>query len=66
MESHKKIALGAFLNTLGGIGIFIHSMWGLTHVARVLDFLVGFSLGILMGLGCTLVLSGLYERRKKS
>ncbi|MGD2072656.1 MAG: hypothetical protein PVG65_04115 [Candidatus Thorarchaeota archaeon] len=63
MESAKKLSIGAFLATIGALGIIINFVLGPTNMGRVLDFIVGFCLGILIGLGGALSISGLLESR---
>ncbi|MBU7032386.1 MAG: hypothetical protein HXS53_07625 [Theionarchaea archaeon] len=59
----KKISIGAFLGTVGALGILLNFLMGPANLGRILDFLIGFSLGILTGLGAILSISGLLERR---
>jgi hypothetical protein len=63
MEATKKMSIGAFLSTIGGLGILIIFLLGPTDLGRILDFLIEFSLGILTGLGAILSISGLLEKR---
>ena len=64
MKSETKISTGALLAAIGSVGIILGSLLGVPDLARPWGFLAGFALGLIAGLGATLSISGLYERRR--
>lgn len=63
MKSEKKISVGAFLAAVGSVGIILGFLAGIPDLTRPWGFLVGFALGVISGLGATLTISGLLDRR---
>ena len=49
---------------VGGVGIALFVIFGLTSIDRPWGFLLGFILGLASGLGTALVIAGLLEMRK--
>lgn len=60
----QKLGLGSSLAVSGGIGIVIGALAGWSSFDRPWGFLLGFALGVLAGMGATLVISGLIDRRR--
>ena len=63
MSTQTKIALGSVLSTLGALGIVLSVLLEWTVLPRPWGFLLGFVLGVAAGLGATLAIAGLIERR---
>ncbi len=57
------MALGSVLTTFAAIGIFFSITLEWTIAPRPGGFLIGFVVGVLAGLGATLAIYGLIERR---
>jgi hypothetical protein len=66
MSTQTKIALGAVLSTLGALGIVLSLLLGWTEAARPWSFVLGFVVGVIAGLGATLAITGLIERRRNA
>jgi len=66
MSTQTKLALGAVLSTLGALAIVLSLLLGWSEVPNPWDFLLGFSVGVVTGLGATLAVAGLIERRRGS
>ena len=64
MEPRRSLAWGALLAILGGVGIVFSIIFGWTALPSPWDFLLGFVLGILSGLGCALSVYGLIIRKR--
>ncbi len=64
MKLEKKLSIGAFLSTVGSIGIISSILFGAPDLARPWSFLVGFTVGVVTGTGVVLSLNGLIERRR--
>jgi hypothetical protein len=64
VKAQTKIALGSALSTLGGLAIVLSLLLGWTEAASPWDFLLGFLVGVVTGLGATLAVTGLIERRR--
>jgi predicted ABC-type sugar transport system permease subunit len=66
MSTQTKIALGSVLATVGALGMVLSLLLGWSAVPRPWDFLLGFVTGVVTGLGATLSVAGLIERRRGS
>ena len=64
MSPQTKISIGSVIAILAALGIVLSLLLGWTEAARPWSFLLGFLVGVLAGLGATLVVSGLIERRR--
>lgn len=64
MKLEKELSIGAFLGTVGSVGIIISILFGAPDLARPWSFLVGFTVGVVTGIGVVLSLHGLIERRR--
>ncbi len=64
LSTQTKLGLGAVLSTIGALGIVLSLLLGWTAAPRPWGFLLGFSLGVAAGLGVTLAIAGLLERRR--
>lgn len=64
MSTQTKLALGAVLSTLGALAIVLSLLLGWSEVPSPWDFLLGFVVGVVTGLGATLAIAGLIERRR--
>ncbi|MBU7016244.1 MAG: hypothetical protein HXS44_01950 [Theionarchaea archaeon] len=64
MKSEQKIGIGSFLAAIGSIGVILSFLVGPPDLGRPWSFLIGFTLGIICGLGATLSIHGLIERRR--
>ena len=64
MDAQQKLASGAALATIAGLGMVLSSISGWPSVAHPWGLLVVFALGVLGGIGATLAVSGLMERRQ--
>ncbi len=64
VRTQTKLALGAFLATFGALAIVLSFLLGWTEAPRPWSFVAGFAVGLLAGLGATLVIAGLLERRR--
>lgn len=62
--ANRKLGIGACFALLGALGIVFGPVMGLTNLAYPWSFLAGFVTGILAGLGATLSISGLLDRRR--
>jgi F0F1-type ATP synthase assembly protein I len=59
-----KLTLGAILAILGGAGIILGPLIGLSELGRPWSFILGFIFGVFSGTGTVLSLFGLYETKK--
>ncbi len=66
MPWKTKLGLGSLLSGVGGLGIVLGPVLGAPTLPRPWGFLAGFLVGILSGLGVSLALAGLIERRSES
>jgi predicted ABC-type sugar transport system permease subunit len=66
MSTQTRIALGSVLATVGALGMVLSLLLGWSAAPRPWGFLLGFVVGVLAGLGATLSVSGLIERRRGS
>jgi predicted ABC-type sugar transport system permease subunit len=64
MSTETKIALGSALAALGALAIVLSVLLEWTAVPAPWDVLLGFVLGVITGLGGTLAVAGLIERRR--
>ena len=64
MSTQTKIALGSVMATFAALGIVLSLLLGWSAAPRPWGFLLGFVVGLLAGLGVTLALSGLIDRRR--
>lgn len=64
MPTETKLALGAALAVVGALGIVLSLLLGWSQAPAPWDFLLGFVDGVLSGLGATLAVVGLIERRR--
>jgi len=64
-SSHAKIALGAALATVGGLLMVLSPMVGWYSFPGPWDFLLGFTTGLLAGMGSAIGIAGLIERRRE-
>ena len=66
MSTQTKITLGAVLSIFGALGIVLSLLLEWTTAPTPWDFLLGFFVGVITGLGVTLALAGLIERRRSN
>ncbi|MFC2078482.1 hypothetical protein ACFLSZ_00715 [Candidatus Bipolaricaulota bacterium] len=66
MSNRGRLAAGAALATMGGLGIVLSTILGWTNLARPWSFLIGFGFGLAAGLGAALSLVGLVSMRRCS
>ncbi len=64
ISTQTKIALGSVLATVGALGMVLSLLLGWSAAPRPWGFLLGFVVGVIAGLGATLSVSGLIERRR--
>ena len=65
MKSEKKLGLGSVFAIIGTAGIIIGPLLGFSELARPWSFILGFVFGVLAGMGVSLAISGLLDRRKE-
>lgn len=65
MNTQTKLALGAVLATIGALGITLSVLLGWPEAAGPGASLLGFVTGVVTGLGATLSVAGLIERRRR-
>lgn len=65
ISTQAKLSLGAVLGMFAALGIVLSFLLGWTDAPRPWGFLLGFVVGILAGLGATLSIAGLIERRRR-
>ena len=63
MTNKTKLAVGAALATIGGLGIVLSLVLGWTSLPRPWSFIVGFGFGLSAGLGSALAIAGLCMSR---
>ena len=66
ISSHTKIAVGSALAASGGLLLVLAPLMGWYSLPGPWDFILGFATGLLAGLGATLTIAGLIERRHES
>jgi len=64
MSTKTKLALGSVLSTFGALAIVLSVLFEWTAAPRPWGFLLGFITGVVAGLGVTLAISGLIDRRR--
>jgi len=65
ISTQTKIGVGSVLSTFGALAIVLSMLLEWT-APRPWGFLIGFGVGVLTGLGATLAIVGLIERRRGS
>ena len=65
ISSHAKMAFGSALVTLGGLLMLLPPIVGRYSFPSPWDFLLGFTTGLLAGMGSALTVGGLIERRRE-
>lgn len=65
ISTKTKIALGAVLSTMGALSIVLSLLLQWSAAPGPWGFLLGFVEGVISGLGATLAIAGLIERRQK-
>ena len=63
IKTQTKLALGSVMATIAALGIVLSILLGWPDAPRPWGFLLGFMVGLFAGLGATLTLAGLIERR---
>ena len=63
-DAQKRMAIGSALACIAGAGIVLSAIFGWSGASQPWGFLLGLVLGILVGLGATLAVSGLFEHRR--
>lgn len=63
MDYQKKLATGAVLSTIGGVGIILNPILNWGQLSSPWSFLLGFVFGVMAGVGVALALSGLVDQR---
>ncbi len=61
---NRKLGIGACLCALGALGIVLGPVLGLTELGRPWTFLVGFTVGLIAGIGAALSVAGLAGLRR--
>jgi len=64
MSTQTKLALGAVLSTFGALVIVLSVLFEWTAAPRPWGFFLGFISGVVAGLGVTLAISGLIDRKR--
>jgi NhaP-type Na+/H+ or K+/H+ antiporter len=64
MDQRDKLATGAVLSTVGGLGIILNPILGWGQLSSPWSFLLGFVFGAMAGVGVVLALGGLVDRRR--
>ena len=65
MRSAQKLSLGSLFGVVGAAGVIFGPMFSFPGLARPWSFILGFIFGLFAGLGATLAISGLLDRRKE-
>ena len=60
-DAQKRMAIGSALACFASLGIVLSAVFGWSGASQPWGFLLGLVLGILVGLGATLAVSGLVE-----
>ena len=63
ISTQTKIALGSVLATLGALGVVLSLLLEWPAAPRPWGFLLAFLVGVLAGVGVTLTVAGLVERK---
>ena len=66
LSTQTKMGLGSALSTFGALGIVLSLLLEWTAAPGPWGFLLGCAVGVVSGLGVTLAISGLIERRRGS
>ena len=64
-DAQKRMAIGSALASLAALVIVLSLILGWSSAAQPWGFLLGLVLGILVGLGATMTVSGLVEYRRE-
>ena len=64
MNTQTKLGLGSAMATIAALGIVLSLLLEWSAAPRPWGFLLGFAFGLLAGLGVTLAVAGLIERRR--
>jgi predicted ABC-type sugar transport system permease subunit len=64
VSAQTKLGLGSAMATVAALGIVLSLLLEWSAAPRPWGFLLGFVFGVLAGLGVTLVVTGLIERRR--
>jgi len=64
MSTQNKLGIGSVLAIVGVLGIVLSQLLEWTEAPQPWAFLLGFVFGVAVGLGGTLVVAGLIERRR--
>ena len=64
ISTQTKIALGSVMGTFGGLGIVLLLLLDESAAPDPWGFLLAFVVGVLAGVGATLAIAGLIERRR--
>jgi hypothetical protein len=64
MSTQTKIALGSVLSTFGALAFVLSLLLVWTEAPSPWALLLGFFVGVITGLGTTLAIAGLVERRR--
>jgi hypothetical protein len=64
MTAKMKIGIGSLLALLGVSGIILGSAFGLSHLDPPWSFIIGFTFGIISGIGTPLTISSMIEYRR--
>jgi hypothetical protein len=63
LSSRQKLGFGSLLGIIGAFGIVVGPLIGWSDFDRPWSFLLGFTFGVLGGVGASLGVSGLIDRR---
>jgi len=66
IKTQTKLSLGAVMAAIAALAIVLSFILGWSDAPRPWGFLFGFVTGVFAGLGATLVIAGLIERRSGS
>lgn len=66
MKNQTKLGLGSVMSTFGALGIVLSLLLEWTAAPEPWGFLLGVVLGLAAGLGVTLVIAGLIEKKRNS
>ena len=64
MSTQTKLGLGSAMAAVAALGIVLSLLLEWSAAPRPWGFLLGFVFGVLAGLGVTLAIAGLIERRR--